>query len=81
VYGFHKEKPLLKKFIDDFYGDNAARVVRADMVMYNILAYIAIFRIDELGVNKFKEVTSGVEPSKLSTLISYIFNQVKGISS
>jgi hypothetical protein len=76
VYGFQKEKPLLKKFIDDFYGDNSARVLRADMVMYNILAYIAIFRIDELGVKKFKEVTSPVEPSKLSTLIAYVFNEV-----
>ena len=46
------------------------------MVTYNILAYISIFRIDELGVAKYKEVTSQVEPSKLGTLIGYIFNEV-----
>jgi hypothetical protein len=45
------------------------------MLMYTILAYILIFRIEELGLDKFKKISHPVEPSKLATLIGYIFSE------
>lgn len=66
----------MQKFIDDFYGDNASRVLRADMSLYKVLAYIAIFRIEELGFKKFRELTLTQEPSKMSIFLGYVFNKV-----
>jgi hypothetical protein len=75
VYGCHKEKPLLKVFIDDYYGDNAASALRADMTLYTILGYMAIFRIGELGFAKFKAIAMQQEPSKVAFFCSYVFNE------
>lgn len=75
VYGWSKEKPVLKAFIDDYYADYAARVLRVDITLYTILAYMAIFRIKEMGWQKFKEICLSQEPSKIATFCGYIFNK------
>lgn len=46
------------------------------MTMYTILAYISVFRLEELGMSKFREICSSEEPSKVSTFIAYLFNKV-----
>lgn len=66
----------MQSFIDVFYGDNASRVLRVDMTMYTILAYLAVFRLEELGMAKFKDLCSSVEPSKVSNFVAYVFNKV-----
>ncbi len=66
----------MQKFIEDFYRDNSSRVLRADMTMYTILGYIGIFRIDEMGFPKFREIALTQEPSKIDTFIGYVFNKV-----
>lgn len=63
-------------FIDVFYADNSSRVLRSDITLYTILAYIAIFRVDELGFMKFKDICFSQEPSKVNTLVTYVFNSV-----
>eukprot|EP01031_Cornospumella_fuschlensis_P031579 gene31579-38167_t len=75
VYGCFKEKPLLQTFIDDFYRDNASRALRKDMTMYRVLGYVSLFRMDELGVSRYRDLVSGVEPSKLSNFLGYVFNE------
>lgn len=67
---------FLQCFIDVFYGENASRVLRVDMTMYTILAYLAVFRLEELGLSKFKELCATEEPSKISTFVAYLFNKV-----
>lgn len=49
--------------------------------MYTILAYLAVFRLDELGVHQFKELCSSQEPSKVSTFVAYVFNKVSNLCS
>jgi hypothetical protein len=44
--------------------------------MYTVLAYVAIFRVDELGFQKFREIILTQEPSKMGVFISYVFNEV-----
>lgn len=75
VTGVLREKKVLDGFIRNFYGDNAACVLRSDMTMYTIYAYIAIFRLRELGFARFKELASTEDPSKISTFVTYLFNK------
>jgi hypothetical protein len=81
VYGWHKERASLKAFIDEFYGDNASRVLRVDMTMYAILTYMSVYRLQEMGVKKFREICSSQEPSKISFFVSYVFNKVPLLGS
>lgn len=92
VYGWSKEKAVLKVcgsnflivslfvhqcFINDFYADNGSRVLRTDITLYTIFAYLAIFRLEELGVPKFKALALTQEPLKITTFIVYLFDKVK----
>ena len=75
VTGVLREKRVLDAFIRNFYGDNAACVLRSDMTMYKILAYLCLFRLRELGFARFKELASSEDPSKISTFMGYVFNR------
>jgi hypothetical protein len=54
----------------------AAFVLRNDRIMYSVFAYLAIFRLDELGFRKFKEFTATQDPTKMYNFVSYLFNKV-----
>jgi hypothetical protein len=45
------------------------------MTMYTVLAYLAMFRLDELGFVKFKEFALTQDPSKVFNFASYLFNK------
>lgn len=75
VTGCVREKRVLDGFIKNFYADNAACVLRIDMTMYSVLAYLALFRLRELGFAKFKQLASTEEPSKVSTFVNYLFSK------
>ena len=75
VTGVLREKPVLDGFIRNFYSDNAACVLRSDMTMYTILAYLCIFRLRELGFSKFKDLASSEDPTKIATFVGYLFNK------
>ena len=76
VYGWHRHKAGLEAFIDNFFSDYAAMVSRADKTLYTVIAYIAIFRLDEIGWHHFKEFVITQDPTKMTNLISYLFNTV-----
>lgn len=67
---------FLQCFIDVFYGDNASRVLRVDMTMYTVVTYLSVFRLEELGISRFREICSSQEPSKISFFVAYLFNKV-----
>jgi hypothetical protein len=46
------------------------------MQLFKVLAYIAIFRIDEMGFKKFRELALTQEPSKMNVFLGYVFNKV-----
>jgi len=75
VYGWYREKAGLEAFVENFFSDCASMVSRADKVLYTVIAYIAIFRLDEIGWNHFKELVITQEPTKMSNIISYLFNK------
>ena len=75
VYGTQKEKPLLKKFINVFYLDNASSVSRADITLYTVLAYMLIFRLNEMKFSVFKEFASTQDPSIVCNILGYLFDK------
>mmetsp|Transcript_15690 Transcript_15690/g.26154 ORF Transcript_15690/g.26154 Transcript_15690/m.26154 type:complete len:767 (+) Transcript_15690:121-2421(+) len=74
VYGWFREKAGIESFIDNFFSDCAAMVSRADKGLYTVIAYIAIFRLDEIGWHHFKEFVITQDPTKMCSIISYLFN-------
>jgi hypothetical protein len=75
VTGWLREKKVLDAFISNFYADNGARITRTDMLMYTILAYLAVFRMKEIGFGKFKHLAKDEDPSKVGVFVEYLFNK------
>lgn len=75
VTGWFREKKVLDAFISNFYADNGARITRTDMLMYTILAYLAIFRLKEIGFGQFKRLAKDEDPSKVGVFVEYLFNK------
>ena len=75
LYGWYRNKLALEGFIENFFLDNAASVSRADKIIYIIFTYLAVFRLEDLGFNYFKQYTATQDPTKIFYLISYLFNK------
>jgi hypothetical protein len=75
VTGWYREKKVLDCFIKNFYADNGARVARNDMIIFALLAYLSIFRLEELTFAKFKEYSKTEDPSKIGVFVEYLFNK------
>ena len=54
LYSCLRYRPGLKAFLKHFFYDNAGSTVRADYNMYMIMLTLALFRIEELGVDMFR---------------------------
>ena len=73
LYGLMKEKRFIDAFINNFYADNAANISRADSTMYQIFAYLAIFRLEQLKFSRFKEFLQTQDPTKMFYFVDYLF--------
>ena len=60
----------------NFCADNASRVSRADKVLFTIFAYLAIYRLDELGFHAFRNYVISQDPAKMIAFTTYLFNTV-----
>jgi hypothetical protein len=76
VYGWYRQKAGLNAFITNFYADNAAAVTRADNLLYTVMAYLAVFRLEDMGFPRFREIVLSQDSTKMVTMLSYLFNEV-----
>jgi len=74
-YGCVRYKKALKVFLLNFYHDNSGTTLRSDYTMYMVLAYLAIFRLKELGFDHFKPFIMCQEPSKMHVFLSYLWDE------
>jgi len=73
-YGCVRNKKALKVFLLNFYHDNAGTTLRNDYTMYMVMAYLAIFRLSEVGFQEFKRFINVEEPSKMHVFLSYLWD-------
>lgn len=73
-YGSHKEKDVLDAFIKNLYADKSGCVLRVDMPLFTVLAYVALFLLSEIGVESFKQLVLSQNPTKMYYFCSYVFD-------
>ena len=64
----------LKMFLKHFFYDNAASVLRTDYNMYMIMLTLALFRIEELGMEEFEKFANAQDPVKIAMFLSYLYD-------
>lgn len=62
-------------FLNHYYNDMAGSVLRGDYTLYMILGYLLLFRLDELGFDEFRQLTSSEDPIKMAHLLTYLTNR------
>ena len=73
-YGCVRYKQPLKLFLSSFYYNNAGKTSRNDYTRYMVLGYLALFRLDELGWDRFRGFIMSDDPLKMMVLLEYLFN-------
>jgi hypothetical protein len=74
-YGCVRYKQPLKLFLSSFYYNNAGKTSRNDYTRYMVLGYLALFRLDELGWDRFRGFIMSDDPLKMMVLLEYLFDE------
>ncbi|CAK4100082.1 unnamed protein product [Aphanomyces euteiches] len=75
LYGCVRYKDVLNAFLTNFYQANSAKVSRNDYTKFLVLAYLAIFRLDDIGMSAFQGFVSSQNPTAMHVLLSFLFDE------
>lgn len=74
-YGSYRYRELLRALLTQFLNANASRVSRNDYTKFMVVAYLAMFRLDEMGAPAFTALVGALEPTSMHVLLSYLFDK------
>ncbi|CAK9102849.1 Cilia- and flagella-associated protein 99, partial [Durusdinium trenchii] len=76
-YGCHRYSKLLKLFVTSFIYKEPTTALRSEQPLYNILAYLLFFRLEEVGIENLRQfVNCGYgSPPALSGLLQYAMDK------
>jgi len=76
-YGVKRYEKALSVFLNALYHLNASVLNRQDYVLFQVISYLILFRLPELGMKKLGVLLDSQEPSKMHTLLSFAFDADK----
>lgn len=65
---------MLRVFSATFFHVNRAKVLRIDRTLYNIMAYLTFFRLDELTFSELKQLIKSQDAQKMLYFLQFVFN-------
>ncbi|RHZ41139.1 hypothetical protein DYB26_014859, partial [Aphanomyces astaci] len=74
LYGCVRYKDVLKVVLSNFYQDNSAKCSRNDYTKFLIMGYLALFRLDEIGMAGFHGFVSTHNPTAMHVFLAYLFD-------
>jgi len=66
---------IMKVVVDAFYADAGKTSLRVDRNVYTVLVYLALYRLDELGIAHFRKFVVSQETTKIHRFLSFLFNE------
>ena len=75
MYGCMRYKKLLKIFLSSLYFKHGGETQRADRTLYQVLGYLALLRLHELGFAEFKALVMSQEHFKMSVFLKFLFSE------
>ncbi|KAL9982729.1 hypothetical protein ACROYT_G004813 [Oculina patagonica] len=66
---------ILKVVVDAFYAEVGKTSLRVDTNVYTVLVYLALYRLDELGIAHFRKFVVSHEANKMFKFLSFLFSE------
>ncbi|KXJ14416.1 cilia- and flagella-associated protein 99 [Exaiptasia diaphana] len=66
---------ILKVVVDAFYADVGKNCLRVDRNLYIVLTYLALYRLDELGLSHFKKFVASQDSNKMYRYLAFMFDE------
>ncbi|KAG0574263.1 hypothetical protein KC19_VG248500 [Ceratodon purpureus] len=73
LFGYCRYHWLINSFIKHFYTVKATMLSQGDSLLYKVLVYLAVFRLDELNWREFRRLCSSQIPVKILPFVQAIF--------
>ena len=73
-YGCNRYKAFLSTLTKAIFRVQPTTTNHNDLLPFSVVAYLALFRLDELGIKHFKKIVETQEVLKMHTLLSFLFN-------
>jgi hypothetical protein len=78
AYGILRMERALRAFLNAFYHLRGASISRNDFVLFQILSYIGLFRLSEVGFSRFiglitSQVSSRCNPTRRAYMMNLLF--------
>ncbi|XP_064630388.1 cilia- and flagella-associated protein 99-like [Lineus longissimus] len=66
---------ILRVVMNGFFNRNGKKVLRSQSNFYNVYAYLALFRLEELGMAHFRKFVQGQDVNKMHRFLTFLFNE------
>jgi hypothetical protein len=73
--GVHRQERPLRVLLNALYHVHAARVARTDFTLYQLLAYLIVWRADDLGAEQLRAVLCAAPPEKVHPLVGLLVDR------
>ncbi|XP_039522454.1 cilia- and flagella-associated protein 99 isoform X3 [Pimephales promelas] len=74
LYGCIMRKKLLDVVVNIFYMHHGQILFRVDRNLFSVVCYLAIFHLDDLGLDHFSRIIKSLDISKMHKFLSFFFN-------
>ncbi|XP_027027980.2 cilia- and flagella-associated protein 99 isoform X1 [Tachysurus fulvidraco] len=74
VYGCLVHQKLLDIVIDGFYDREGKYFLKANRNQFVVVSYLAMFHLEDLGLEQFNTIIKSLDCSKMFKLLSFLFN-------
>ncbi|XP_059146670.1 cilia- and flagella-associated protein 99-like [Physella acuta] len=73
--GCVRHKAVMNVVVDGFYSQDGRNILRSTQNMFIVIAYLALFRLDELGVSHFRKFISALDINTAFKFLNFMFDE------
>lgn len=66
---------ILDVILNGFYAKDGKNVLKSEMNLYSVLAYLALFRLDELGMAHYRQFVKSQDLNRMYRFLSFFFDE------
>ncbi|XP_028843664.1 cilia- and flagella-associated protein 99 [Denticeps clupeoides] len=74
VSGCAEHQKLLDVVVDAFYDHDDRCLLKADRSQFSVICYIAVFLLDDIGMERFSNIVRSLDVAKMHKFLSFFFN-------